>query len=300
MNLAIAPSHCRTVFHADRLRIGHVRYPSLHPAQFAEGQTTGWLLVFPRTPLLVVDGASKAAVVDASTVRFYNRGQSFRRRSLCDAGARCDWFSYDRESVAEAVRPFDAAVDARHENPFARSQACVDAALYFMQRRVFLHASSGAADPLHVEEAMQALLARAVAASYARRDAPREPSGARRAQVEIVEEVERTLAVRFREHLTLSEIAAQVGCSPFHLARIFRAHTGTSVHAHRLRLRLCAALDEICDGSRELTDIALELGFASHSHLTDSFRKVFGVPPRDVRRSRTDLREVADRTAGAR
>ncbi|MFH1680297.1 MAG: helix-turn-helix domain-containing protein [Candidatus Eisenbacteria bacterium] len=35
------------------------------------------------------------------------------------------------------------------------------------------------------------------------------------------------------------------------------------------------------------TDLALDVGFASHSHFTDAFRREFGVSPSDLRRSAT-------------
>jgi AraC-like DNA-binding protein len=258
----------------------------------AEGRACGWLLVFPRTPLLVADRGAKAVVADSSAVRFLNRFQEYRCEKLLDVEGRCDWFSFDQASVAAAIRSFDPAVDERQEAPFALPSARADPTLYMAQRRLLTYAASGQADPLQVEEAMQALLAKAVASAYASRPATRESSTTQRIQLEIVAQVERLLAARFREHLTLSDIAALAGCSPFHLARIFRVHTGTSLHARRLQLRLCAALDAIGDDDRDLTNVALDLGFASHSHLTDSFRRAFGIAPNDLRRAGPGSRRV--------
>ena len=74
-----------------------------------------------------------------------------------------------------------------------------------------------------------------------------------------------------------------MGLSPFHAARLFRRYTGSSIHAYRDQLRVRAALPEIVAG-RRLDDLALKLGFASHSHFTDRFRRTFGVPPSAIRR----------------
>jgi len=41
----------------------------------------------------------------------------------------------------------------------------------------------------------------------------------------------------------------------------------------------------LAEGNGDLTGLALELGFSSHSHLTDAFRHAFGVPPSEYRKS---------------
>ncbi len=79
--------------------------------------------------------------------------------------------------------------------------------------------------------------------------------------------------------LCLTEIAAAFGMSPFTLCRVFHRHAGLPVHRYRVRLRLRHALDRLAGGERDLTGLALDLGFSDHSHLTNAFRAEFGVPP---------------------
>jgi AraC-like DNA-binding protein len=40
--------------------------------------------------------------------------------------------------------------------------------------------------------------------------------------------------------LSLAQLASAVGASPFHLARVFRAQTGQSLHEYRMQLRVRA------------------------------------------------------------
>ena len=102
------------------------------------------------------------------------------------------------------------------------------------------------------------------------------------------------LATRFAEDLTLDDIARSVHCSAFHLGRIFRRQTGLSIHQYRHRLRLYAALDRIHAGADDLTGLALDLGFSSHSHFTDAFCRAFGLPPSVCRQQpRGSLREMS-------
>jgi AraC-like DNA-binding protein len=58
--------------------------------------------------------------------------------------------------------------------------------------------------------------------------------------------------------------------------------TGGTIHQHRQGLRLAAGLTRLETGEA-LTDIALDLGYSSHSHFTAAFRSVYGAPPRQVR-----------------
>lgn len=91
--------------------------------------------------------------------------------------------------------------------------------------------------------------------------------------------VQEMVASRFSERLRLGELAREAGMSKFHLARAFRATVGDSIHAYAIRLRLRAALERLGQGERDLAALALDLGFADHSHFTRAFRREFGVPP---------------------
>jgi AraC-like DNA-binding protein len=79
-------------------------------------------------------------------------------------------------------------------------------------------------------------------------------------------------------------VARAVHASPFHLARVFRERAGVPIHRYLTRLRLRAAIERLADGADDLTALALDLGFSSHGHFTDTFRREFGRTPSDVRR----------------
>ena len=105
---------------------------------------------------------------------------------------------------------------------------------------------------------------------------------ARRA-AEYAGRVSEVVAARYREPLTLAGIAAEVGVSPFHLSRLVTAANGVPIHRMILRRRLRDALELLLETSEGISRIALAVGFASHSHLTDAFRREYGIPPRAVR-----------------
>ena len=82
----------------------------------------------------------------------------------------------------------------------------------------------------------------------------------------------------------VARLAGVANLSPFHLCHVFREMTGTSVYDYVLHERLSRALDAVLDGGDDLTAIALDAGFASHSHFTARFRSFFGCTPAALRR----------------
>jgi AraC family transcriptional regulator len=83
--------------------------------------------------------------------------------------------------------------------------------------------------------------------------------------------------------LTLAQLSQEVGLSPFHFARLFKAAFGTSPHQFILQRRLERCWDLLCESSLSLTQIAMATGFGDQSHLSRSFRRHFGKTPQEAR-----------------
>ena len=103
----------------------------------------------------------------------------------------------------------------------------------------------------------------------------------------------------------LGEIAREVRCSPFHLARLFRRATGSSLHQFLTRQRMALALRRLAEGEEDLARMALELGFSSHSHFSQRFLATFGIQPSVARLALTrkrldDLSRILTARAPAR
>lgn len=79
--------------------------------------------------------------------------------------------------------------------------------------------------------------------------------------------------------LTNESIAADIGKHPVHLAREFRRHFGQSIGEYQRQLRLNKAEILLRTKDMSLTDVALESGFCSHSHLSRSFKRAYGITP---------------------
>jgi AraC-like DNA-binding protein len=146
--------------------------------------------------------------------------------------------------------------------------------------------------PLAVEEAVMALVAGLLDGLPVRRAGKRAPARdtTRASHRALVESVRAYFVGHLDQRIQLAQVAAAAGVSPFHLARTFRRATGTTLHRYLTRLRLVWALPRATEPRASLTELALDLGFSSHSHLTAAFHREFGVPPSEARR-RTTARE---------
>ncbi|MFN7942983.1 MAG: AraC family transcriptional regulator [Thermoanaerobaculia bacterium] len=110
--------------------------------------------------------------------------------------------------------------------------------------------------------------------------------GSGRRASHLTEETKRWLAQHFTENCSLTRVAAAMRVSVFYLAHRFRERCGVSIHRFVDQLRLRAALAELAAGDRDLTDLALRLGYSNHSHFSARFRRAFGTTPSAYRASR--------------
>jgi AraC family transcriptional regulator len=273
----------RIVFESSLVRIGAFRCHPEHPSFQDSGPAQNYCFVFPRTAVEIQHEHEPAFVANPNVVTFYNSGQAYERSAISPEGDHCDWFGVESELVREVIRAVDDRVDERSEQPFLMTRGWTDAPTYLRQRRLFVQVASGEEiEPLAVEETVIELLDRVVRFAYrSARTSPPSPVSSR--QRATIHDVETILSRGPEEHVTLSGIAREVGLSAYHVCRLFHRVTGTKLHQYRLRLRLRAALTEVVESARPLTDIALDEGFSSHSHFTDSFHHEFGATPSYLR-----------------
>ena len=86
------------------------------------------------------------------------------------------------------------------------------------------------------------------------------------------------LADDLSTRLSLTELAATVGLSPYHAARLFSRSVGLPPHAWRTQLRLARAATLLRQG-RSAAEAAAETGFSDQSHFTRHFQRAYGVAP---------------------
>lgn len=167
---------------------------------------------------------------------------------------------------------------------------------YHQYRNALLQASRhGPIPELAAEEESLAILD--IACAGAERAARGERGHSYAAHQLLADRARMLLASAPTEAHRLGDVARRLGVSPFHLARVFRAQMGVSMHRYLVRLRLSLALARIAGGERDLSALALDVGFSSHSHFSSAFRRVFGVSPQHARAtlSTAELRTLRER-----
>ena len=85
---------------------------------------------------------------------------------------------------------------------------------------------------------------------------------------------------RFREKLTIGEIAASAHLSPRQLHRKFIETFGSSPQSFILKVRIQSACELLQQGDRLISEIARESGFSDQSSFTQHFRRHLGMTPR--------------------
>ena len=282
------------VFQSDLVTIGLFRVKPWEPRFEDSGPTKAYLIVFPRTSVTITHAGREPVITSPNVVMFYNQGQVYRRGRVSERGDVCEWFAFHPEVIVEALKPYDCAVLDRADQPFHFTHGPSDAFTYLLQRMVVEHLlHNDEPDALFVQESMIEVLDRSVANRYRLRKQRKHSGQINPGHKELARATLYLLATRFHEPLTLEAIANALNYSQYHLARIFRQQTGETIHQYLDQLRLRTALEEITTGDKDLTSLALTLGYSSHSHFSQSFKRTFGHPP-------SDWRQIAGRQIAGR
>lgn len=92
---------------------------------------------------------------------------------------------------------------------------------------------------------------------------------------------------RFREDLSLDDLAAATGLSRFYLSRLFPMATGQTISGYLRGRRLTEAARALAAGAPDILEVAIDAGYNSHEAFTRAFRDQFGMTPDAVRRNGT-------------
>jgi AraC family transcriptional regulator len=91
---------------------------------------------------------------------------------------------------------------------------------------------------------------------------------------------------RYREHLGVGDVAADVGVHPGHLTRMFQRYYRCSLGEYARRRRIDAAVQLITASDTPLGEVAIAVGFYDQSHFTNTFKRYTGCTPAAVRVAR--------------
>ena len=253
-------------------------------------------IVFVRRGMFRRTYRRETLVADPNYVLFFNASEPYLYSHPIAGGDDCTILAVATPVALELVAQHAPRHAERLEAPFRLSYGICS------KRGAWLHYEllalvRRAAPQLIVDDVLAELTQEALHSAYATHDAFERAnpasSAAFRRQRDLCEAVKVAVNNRIDALPGLEELGRNLNCSPFHLSRTFRRMTGINLRRYVARLRTSMAAERLANGERDLTELALDLGFSDHSHFTNTFRKECGVSP-----SRFRARFFAQRSCG--
>ena len=91
------------------------------------------------------------------------------------------------------------------------------------------------------------------------------------------------MANRFREDITVEQLAELVHLSKSHFMRCFKKAVGIGAIEHLSQLRINAACEALSDSNDQIADIAFSCGYSNLSNFNRQFLKKVGCSPKEYR-----------------
>jgi AraC-like DNA-binding protein len=227
-------------------------------------------LVFPYRGIYVRHVGQDQAVADANHVLFFNAGEGYQVSHPVAGGDSSLSLSLSdpilRELAPSVILSDRATTGFRlqHQSIDPRAQALVALLRHGLD--------NGTIEPLEAENLALTLVCRSIGPRTSHEC--RATHGSRR----LTDRVKVLLAGDLSRRWTLAEIAAEIRGSPVYLTQVFQQVEGIPLYRYHLRLRLARALDLIA-GYDDLSALAVDVGFSSHSHFSAAFRQSYGHSP---------------------
>ncbi len=238
----------------------------------------GWYdIFFPRTSTWALPEHRDRYLCDPGVVSFWSHGQVCRREPASNPAVDGEFFAFPDDLTEELVGLHDPGALSSGRWLWRRQAVHVGPELFARQRRLVAAIQSGCDEGW----AFEAILALAGDCLRAGNEPAPSPRTARRDR-ELVEGIRYAISADPSRRASLATLARRAGVGQVTMCTAFRRVTGRSIHAYRLDLRLELALERLERGG-DLTRIALDLGFDSHSHFSRHFRARFGASPSRLR-----------------
>jgi AraC family transcriptional regulator len=249
----------------------------LRPEPGPEGFCDVFQICLPYRGLFVWHVNGDEVVGDANQVVFVRGGEAFRMRGPLPDGYAELIITPDFETLSEL-----AHVDGQHlaDHPLFAMRSCrIDPELQRFRTWFREWVIAGEHHESLAVEEMVLTLMRSALHQPQRCKAPHRPSTAR-----VIRKAKEYLSAHAADRILLGDVARAAGVSPAYLTDLFSRVEGVSLHRYLTQLRLAHALAALrhCD---DLTSLALESGFSSHSHFSYVFRRTYGCTPSEFRDS---------------
>jgi AraC family transcriptional regulator len=275
----------QTVFRSELLSIRYVvARPTPAECEDVEREAVADLLLLPVSGMFARhDDSRRHVIANPNHALFLGYQKPYRMSYPGAIGDECLVLDFSTNALANLLTE-TVGVQSLY-SPILDTHCLLSPQTMLDRDLLWRHLAQDAADSLAIEEISVSLLAASVKAACKdgrRRDRARHVLTMLRRQRQ-VEKVKEVISLYPTQEWTLGALARHADTSPFHLARTFREDVGVPVHQYLIRTRLGKALAAIRAGASDLTHVALEAGFAHHSHFTSRFRSLYGMTPSQLR-----------------
>ena len=239
-------------------------------------------IVFVRRGLFRRAYRGESLVADPNHILFFNAAHSYRYAHPLPGGDDCTILRVTTATALELVARHSPRHAERPEAPFQLGYG-LNSPYAAMLHYELLTLTRRHALRLTVEDVLAELSDQAVRSAY-QVNGERWNGGSMCTEVwrrrnDLVEEAKLAINKNLEELPSLGDLAENLECSPFHLSRTFHRVIGLSLRRYVAQLRTHIAAERLAAGAPDLTELALDLGYADHSHFTNSFRKEWGLSP---------------------
>jgi AraC family transcriptional regulator len=233
-------------------------------------------LVFPYRGVYLRHVGGDQAVADANHVLFFNAGEGYQV-SHPIAGGDASLSLTLSEHVLRELAPA-SLLNGREAIGFRLQQLGIDPRAQALVAVLRHSLSNGAVESLEAESLALTLVCLSLGPRTARGPVA---TGPRR---RLADRVKVLLASDLSRRWSLAEIARETRGSPVYLTQVFQQTEGIPLYRYHLRLRLARALHLLAQYD-DLSALAADLGFSSHSHFSAAFRQAYGRSPTAFRQS---------------
>lgn len=272
---------------------------TLNQADFSDGGGPRgcFHFAFHRSGVKLRVGNRQPEVLTSNNVSFHGMSEARSREAIGREGHDCDWIAIAPTLVQDLCTARHVEHWCADGGAFPRPSSPIKAAVFFAERKLFASVSDAARQPstMQLEETVLGLLGRIVDDAmefwgYRSKAQRRARPVCQRRRLQIVEEAKSILACEYRNDLSLVDLARRLHCSAAHLSRMFHAATGFNMNDYRQELRLRRGVFLLEESNLDVGDIAVDVGFSSHSHFTSAFFRRFGTNPSEFRKWKFSLR----------
>ncbi|GAA3016989.1 AraC family transcriptional regulator [Tetragenococcus solitarius] len=112
--------------------------------------------------------------------------------------------------------------------------------------------------------------------------------------IDIIEKSLQYIEKHIESDIKISDIAKNVGYSPYHFSRLFSEKTGITIGAYIKNKKLSIASSQLLDTDKRIVDISITAGYTSYEAFSRVFKAHYGMAPYFYRKTKTKYYTLSD------